>query len=268
MFLLIDIGNTKTKWMLRDQRKIYQEDSFLTEANKESLKMDVRRNQFALSQTNIHPFESVQRIFSNTQNAFMDVYLPRNGSRFSRTNRLLKWSPKTQEILQSDEFKQFFLKELQEADFSIKDYDFRNDELFFIDFRGLKRELSEQSDGTQKYLFLLLDVKLRILDTGGFYIVDELEKALHPLLARRFINLFKNPETNPKNARLLFSSHDMMFLHQSVLNGDQIWFIDRDDQDGTTLYSPAEYADFDPLHVQKDYTLGCYGAVPNTDWRG
>jgi type III pantothenate kinase len=31
MFLLIDIGNTKTKWKLRDQRKIYQEDSFLTE---------------------------------------------------------------------------------------------------------------------------------------------------------------------------------------------------------------------------------------------
>ena len=31
MFLLIDIGNTKTKWILRDQKKIYQEDSFLTE---------------------------------------------------------------------------------------------------------------------------------------------------------------------------------------------------------------------------------------------
>ena len=31
MFLLIDIGNTKIKWMLRDQKKIYQEDSFLTE---------------------------------------------------------------------------------------------------------------------------------------------------------------------------------------------------------------------------------------------
>ena len=31
MFLLIDIGNTKTKWMLRDQKKIYQENSFLTE---------------------------------------------------------------------------------------------------------------------------------------------------------------------------------------------------------------------------------------------
>ena len=41
MFLLIDIGNTKTKWMLRDQRKIYQEDSFLTE--------DVDQDHFVFS---------------------------------------------------------------------------------------------------------------------------------------------------------------------------------------------------------------------------
>jgi type III pantothenate kinase len=31
MFLLIDIGNTKTKWMLRDNKNIYKYDSFLTE---------------------------------------------------------------------------------------------------------------------------------------------------------------------------------------------------------------------------------------------
>ena len=31
MFLLIDIGNTKTKWMLRDNSDIYKHDSFLTE---------------------------------------------------------------------------------------------------------------------------------------------------------------------------------------------------------------------------------------------
>ena len=41
MFLLIDIGNTKTKWILRDQRKIYQEDSFLTE--------DIDQDHFFLS---------------------------------------------------------------------------------------------------------------------------------------------------------------------------------------------------------------------------
>ncbi|MEY2865854.1 MAG: hypothetical protein RLZZ83_1097 [Pseudomonadota bacterium] len=31
MFLLIDIGNTKTKWMLRDHKDVYQQNSFLTE---------------------------------------------------------------------------------------------------------------------------------------------------------------------------------------------------------------------------------------------
>ena len=41
MFLLIDIGNTKTKWVLRDQTKVYQEDSFLTE--------DIDQDHFLLS---------------------------------------------------------------------------------------------------------------------------------------------------------------------------------------------------------------------------
>ena len=31
MFLLIDIGNTKTKWMLRDDKSIYKEGTFFTE---------------------------------------------------------------------------------------------------------------------------------------------------------------------------------------------------------------------------------------------
>jgi pantothenate kinase type III len=48
MFLLIDIGNTKTKWMLRDQAKVYQEDSFLTE--------DIDQDHFILS-------DKIQKIF-------------------------------------------------------------------------------------------------------------------------------------------------------------------------------------------------------------
>ena len=31
MFLLIDIGNTKIKWMLRDDKSIYKQDTFFTE---------------------------------------------------------------------------------------------------------------------------------------------------------------------------------------------------------------------------------------------
>ncbi len=48
MFLLIDIGNTKTKWMLRDQGKVYEEDSFLTE--------DIDQDHFLLS-------DKIEKIF-------------------------------------------------------------------------------------------------------------------------------------------------------------------------------------------------------------
>ncbi len=48
MFLLIDIGNTKTKWMLRDHGKVYEEDSFLTE--------DIDQDHFLLS-------DKIQKIF-------------------------------------------------------------------------------------------------------------------------------------------------------------------------------------------------------------
>ncbi len=48
MFLLIDIGNTKTKWMLRDHGKVYQEDSFLTE--------DIDQDHFLLS-------DKIEKIF-------------------------------------------------------------------------------------------------------------------------------------------------------------------------------------------------------------
>jgi type III pantothenate kinase len=55
MFLLIDIGNTKTKWMLRDQRKNYQEDSFLTE--------DIDQDHFMFS-------EKIQKILISNVASF------------------------------------------------------------------------------------------------------------------------------------------------------------------------------------------------------
>ncbi len=55
MFLLIDIGNTKTKWMLRDQRKIYQEDCFFTE--------DIDQDHFVFS-------DKIQKIFISNVASF------------------------------------------------------------------------------------------------------------------------------------------------------------------------------------------------------
>ena len=56
MFLLIDIGNTKTKWMLRDNKSIYKHDSFLTEdIDQEHFEFDEKIRKIVIS--NVAGFE-------------------------------------------------------------------------------------------------------------------------------------------------------------------------------------------------------------------
>ena len=56
MFLLIDIGNTKTKWMLRDHKDVYKQDSFLTEdIDQDHFVFDVKIQKIFIS--NVASFE-------------------------------------------------------------------------------------------------------------------------------------------------------------------------------------------------------------------
>ncbi len=56
MFLLIDIGNTKTKWMLRDNMSIHQQDTFLTEdIDQDNFLFDIEIRKILIS--NVAGFE-------------------------------------------------------------------------------------------------------------------------------------------------------------------------------------------------------------------
>jgi uncharacterized protein len=265
---------TENKLLFSRKKQEIKDYNFISEPHLDILNSDLQKNHFVLSQ----PFSflnELKMVFIQKNNGFMDVPL----SHFQKKivmpdvliNTPLSFSFITKSIreeLLKPDTKTFILNELKQADFHITDFYFNDEnELIFTNSKGLSLSFAEQSDGTRKYFILLVDVKLNILDTGGMYVVDELEKALHPRLAMRFINLFKSKETNPKNARLLFSSHDLGFLHHSVLNGDQVHFIERnDDTDETEIFSPAEDVNFDPFRLQADYMHGAYGAVPKTEW--
>jgi uncharacterized protein len=231
--------------------------------NKEQLEIlgnDLNSKHLVLSQ----PFTFLQKFREPFTTEFFDKY---NGF-FELPLRLRKGLPfgfalpKQMQKL-CEERKSDLLKRLQQADFSITDFNINDEgELEFLHADKKKRDFSEQSDGTRKYFFLFLDL-LPILENGGLYIVDEIDKALHPILTKHLVELFKNFTSNPKNARLLFSTHDEDFMHQSVLNGDQIWLLDRDEATGEgTLKTVADFDDFNPLGVLPDYLNGYYGAVP------
>lgn len=127
--------------------------------------------------------------------------------------------------------------------------------------------LQDESDGTLK-MFALYPALQDTLDTGSVLFVDELNARLHPLLVRSFIIMFLNPETNPKHAQLVFTTHDAWQLSNSLLRRDEIWFTEKTLSGVSTLYSLADFVDEDGTKIRKDesyeknYLLGKYGAIP------
>jgi AAA15 family ATPase/GTPase len=129
-------------------------------------------------------------------------------------------------------------------------------------------KLSEhESAGTNK-LFDLSGYIVFVLVYGRVLIIDELDSKLHPILTQEIIKLFNNPETNPKNAQLIFTTHDTNLLGANLFRRDQIWFTEKDEFEATDMYSLLEFKDEDGNTIrkdrsfEKDYIRGRYGAIP------
>jgi AAA15 family ATPase/GTPase len=121
---------------------------------------------------------------------------------------------------------------------------------------------NHESDGTKKILALSAPI-LDTLQRGEVLVIDELDARLHPLMTRSIIELFNSQKTNPKNAQLIFTTHDINLLSHKFLRRDQIWFTEKNHQGATDLYSLVEFADINNNNTfEKDYIQGRYGAIP------
>lgn len=95
----------------------------------------------------------------------------------------------------------------------------------FVDNNTYKLNFEEESDGTKK-LFLLMPTIFKILENGGYLFIDELDSSLHQdIIIDIIIRLFCNNNLNKKNAKLIFSMHNLGMLYNKyfkeniVLNG-------------------------------------------------
>ena len=131
--------------------------------------------------------------------------------------------------------------------------------------------LSLESNGTMK-MFHLFDFFMEALKNGMVLFVDELDAKLHPLLTRYIINLFHNSEKNIGNGQLIYSTHDTVNLNKETFRRDEIWFVEKDKNGVSELYSLSDYmiedGDGNTKKVRndatynKDYLTGRYGAIP------
>ena len=126
-------------------------------------------------------------------------------------------------------------------------------------------DLTEESAGTQTW-FSLIGPTLSALRSGQILLFDEIDASLHPRLSARLLELFQDPETNPRGAQLIFTTHDTSLLNH--MNRDEVWLTEKVSNGATMLTALAEYGGDKvrrSLNLEKAYLQGRFGAVPELE---
>lgn len=149
-----------------------------------------------------------------------------------------------------------FSKEKEENRLTIKDVQ----AVHLLNGEEQSLPVQYESSGT-KQLFVLLKSILAALEKGSIAIVDEFDVNLHPEMVMALFDLFIQPETNPKNAQLLLSTHSHMLL--SKLDKYQIVLVEKNENGISEAWRLDEVSDVrsDDNYYSK-YIAGAYGAVP------
>lgn len=120
-------------------------------------------------------------------------------------------------------------------------------------------DFSDESDGTRR-LFDLMDMLL-LKREDVVFVVDELERSLHPKLTEHFLELFSELHRERKN-QLIFTTHEASIMDQRLFRRDEIWFIERGEQGSSRLYSLDRFKERYDKVLSKAYLEGRYGAIP------
>ena len=115
----------------------------------------------------------------------------------------------------------------------------------------------DESDGTQRLTHLLP----MLFDHPRVDAIDELERSLHPLLAKKFLEIFVRTQAARK-CQLIVTTHESSLLDLDLLRRDEVWFTEKDDGGATSIYSLADFNVRTDLNIEKGYLQGRFEAIP------
>lgn len=117
---------------------------------------------------------------------------------------------------------------------------------------------TDESDGTV-HLFDL--IPLLLFEEPRVVIIDEIGRSLHSKLLVTFIDRFYE-QTAGKPIQLIATTHDSNVLDLDLLRQDEIWFVERQRDYNSRLYSLSEFKERFDKNIEREYLLGRYGAIP------
>ena len=135
------------------------------------------------------------------------------------------------------------------------------------DGRERRFSLAMESSGTQRLMGLLpmlYDLSAPGGEAGGkVYVVDEFDRCLHTMLTKRLVEDFTASCGSATRKQLLFTTHDLLLMDQSLMRRDEMYIAQRDTDGCSELVGLAE---FDGIRFDKDlirsYLDGRFGGIP------
>ena len=127
-----------------------------------------------------------------------------------------------------------------------------------------KFEIHQESDGSQRIIDLLpAFLDLSVQTPPKVYIIDEIDRSLHPLLIWQLLETYLANCSTGTRTQLLLTTHNVMLMDQQLLRRDEMWVAERDRFGVSSLFSFSEYKDvrYDK-DLRKSYLQGRLGGIP------
>lgn len=129
--------------------------------------------------------------------------------------------------------------------------------------------LSEESDGTRRILELV-EVLLSD-DNDTTYVIDEIDRSMHPLLTEAFISEYLS-KIAERSTQLIVTTHESRLLNTNRLRRDEIWFAERNNG-ATEIWRFDQMEDTEDtgslargdIRIENAYLNNRYGGVPKLD---
>jgi hypothetical protein len=121
--------------------------------------------------------------------------------------------------------------------------------------------MDRESDGTRRLLGLA-PLLTAGADQPRVFVIDELDRSLHPTLCWKFLELFAGSMPGASR-QLVVTTHEAHLLNQDLLRRDEYWFMEKDDTQQSRLVPLSDYSNVrKDLQLEKGYLNGRFGAVP------
>ncbi|MGR5212498.1 AAA family ATPase [Vibrio rotiferianus] len=121
---------------------------------------------------------------------------------------------------------------------------------------------ADLSDGTKR-LIDIVPALYEAIYSNATIIIDEIDRSLHPIITKLIVEFFYDERIKPLG-QFIVTTHDTGLMDQTFLRQDEIWFVQKERDCSSIVYSLEEYEKIRPdKALDKDYLNGRFGAVVN-----